>query len=56
MGNDLCISHRKCENNNEMFGILCNRPYEKSIIIKFEKQNTYLKKKKKGKKKKKILH
>ena len=48
MGNDLCISHRKCESNNhEMFGILCKRPYDKPVVVKFEKQNTYLKKKRK---------
>ena len=48
MGNDLCMSHRKCESNNqEMFGILCKRPYDKPVVVKFEKQNTYLKKKRK---------
>ena len=41
----MCASSRKCENNQEMFGMLCKRRYDKPIIVKFEKQCTYYKNK-----------
>lgn len=44
MGNNICASSRKCEGNTEMFGILCKRPYEKPVVVKFEKKDTYYKK------------
>jgi len=44
MGNNICASSRKCEDNTEMFGILCKRPYEKPLVVKFEKKDTYYKK------------
>ena len=27
--------------NGEMFGMLCKRPYEKPILVKFEKRDTF---------------
>ena len=44
MGNNICASSRKCEDNTEMFGMLCKRPYEKPLVVKFEKKDTYYKK------------
>lgn len=40
----MCASSRKCENNQEMFGMLCKRPYDKPVVVKFDKQCTYYKK------------
>ena len=44
MGNNICASSRKCEDNTEMFGMLCKRPYEKPVVVKFEKKDTFYKK------------
>ena len=43
MGNNICASSRKCQDNGEMFGMLCKRPYDKPVLVKFEKQDTYIK-------------
>ena len=51
MGNSICASSRKCQDNGEMFGMLCKRPYDKPILVKFEKKHTYTRKKKSRKKK-----
>ena len=50
MGNNICASSRKCEDNTEMFGILCKRPYEKPVVVKFEKKDTYYKKRRRSRK------
>ncbi len=52
MGN-MCATSRKCQDNEEMFGMLCKRPYDKPVIIKFEKQCTYYKKHKRKRSKSK---
>ena len=39
MGNSICASSRKCQDNGEMFGMLCKRPYDKPVLVKFEKKN-----------------
>ena len=44
MGNNICASSRKCEGNVEAFGMLCKRPYDKPVIVKFEKKDTYYRK------------
>lgn len=44
MGNSICASSRKCEGNAEMFGMLCKRPYDKPVVVKFEKKDTYCRK------------
>lgn len=50
MGNNLCSGSRKCEApTGEQFGMLCRRPYEKPILVKFEKKYTYCKKRRKRK-------
>ena len=41
MGNSICASSRKCEGNAEAFGMLCKRPYDKPVVVKFEKKDTY---------------
>ena len=51
MGNNLCSGTRKCEpSNGDQFGMLCRRPYERPLVVKFEKQDTYCKKNKKKRK------
>lgn len=56
MGNNLCSGSRNCEpTNNVQFGMLCRRPYDRPLIIKFEKKNTYCKKRKKRKTKSRKL-
>ena len=53
MGNNLCSGARKCEpSNGDQFGMLCRRPYERPLVVKFEKQDTYCKKNKKKSKRK----
>ena len=46
MGNNICASSRKCDGSHsaDPFGMLCSRPYEKDVVIKFEKKDTYYKK------------
>ena len=44
MGNNICASSRKCEDNTEMFGMLRKRPYDKPVVVKFEKKDTYCRK------------
>ena len=53
MGNTLCSGARNCEPSNaDQFGMLCRRPYERPLVVKFEKQDTYCKKSKKRRKRK----
>ena len=53
MGNNLCSGARNCEpSNGDQFGMLCRRPYERPLVVKFEKQDTYCKKSKKRRKRK----
>ena len=42
MGNSICASSRKCQENGEMFGMLCKRPYEKPVLVKFENETHLL--------------
>lgn len=46
MGNNICASSRKCDgsHNVEPFGMLCKRPYDREVVVKFEKKDTYYKK------------
>ena len=53
MGNSICASSRKCQENGEMFGMLCKRPYDKPVLVKFEKKNTYTRPRRKKKSRKK---
>tara|TARA_Y100000591_G_C21319995_1_gene445063 strand:- start:193 stop:366 length:174 start_codon:yes stop_codon:yes gene_type:complete len=53
MGNNLCSGARNCEpSNGDQFGMLCRRPYERPLVVKFEKKDTYCKKSKKRKRNK----
>ena len=53
MGNNLCSGSRKCEpSNGDQFGMLCRRPIDRPLLVKFEKKDTYCKKSKKRKKRK----
>ena len=50
MGNNFCAGHRKeCvyRTNPSSFGMLCKRPYEKDIVVKFETIYSANRKKKK---------
>ena len=50
MGNNLCYGYRKCEPcNGDQFGILCRRPIDRPLLVKFEKKDTYCKKSRKRK-------
>ena len=44
MGNNICVSSRKCQSfqSTDHFGMLCSRPYEKKIVVKFEKKRYIL--------------
>ena len=54
MGNNLCSGSRKCApSNGDHFGMLCRRPIDRPLLVKFEKKDTYCKIKRKGKRKKK---
>ena len=55
MGNNICASSRKCQDNGEMFGMLCKRPYDKPVLVKFEKRNTYTRPRRKKKSRKKRI-
>lgn len=46
MGNNICASSRKCESfqRTDTFGMLCKRPYDREVVVKFEKKDTYYKK------------
>ena len=53
MGNNLCSGSRKCEpSNGDQFGMLCRRPIDRPVLVKFEKKDTYCKKFKKRKRRK----
>ncbi len=54
MGNDICVFTRKCDTNSDMFGMLCKRPYDKPITVKFEKTDTYYKKRRKKSRKRRL--
>ena len=52
MGNNLCSGSRKCEpSNGDQFGMLCRRPMDRPLLVKFEKKDTYYKIKRKRKNK-----
>lgn len=52
MGNNLCSGSRKCEpSNGDQFGMLCRRPIDRPLLVKFEKKDTYYKIKRKRKNK-----
>ena len=54
MGNNLCSGYRKCEpSNGDHFGMLCRRPIDRPLLVKFEKKDTYYKIKIKRKRKNK---
>ena len=55
MGNNICASSRKCQDNGEMFGMLCKRPYDKQVLVKFEKRDTYTRPRRKKKSRKKRI-
>ena len=46
MGNNICASSRKCDGSHSagQFGMLCKRPYDREVVVKFEKKDTYYKK------------
>ena len=53
MGNNLRSGSRKCEpTSGDQFGMLCRRPYERPLVVKFEKKDTYFKKSKKRRRRK----
>lgn len=54
MGNDICVSRRKCDTNSDMFGMLCKRPYDKPITVKFEKTDMYYKKRRRKSRKRRL--
>ena len=49
MGNAMCAGGREHSTENS-FGMLCRRPYDKPIVIKFERVYTKKRKKKKRRK------
>lgn len=51
----MCASSRKCQDNGEMFGMLCKRPYDKPVLVKFEKRDTYTRPRRKKKSRKKRI-
>ncbi len=55
MGNNICASILKCQDNGEMFGMLCKRPYGKQVLVKFEKRDTYTRPRRKKKSRKKRI-
>lgn len=53
MGNNLCSGSRKCApTSGEQFGMLCRRPIDRPLLVKFEKKDTYYKKSRRRKKRK----
>ena len=53
MGNNLCSGSRKCEpTSGDHFGMLCRRPIDRPLLVKFEKKDTYCKKKSRKRKRK----
>ena len=53
MGNNLCSGSRKCEpTSGDQFGMLCRRPIDRPVLVKFEKKDTYCKITRKRKKRK----
>ena len=45
MGNNICASSRKCDGSRrtDPFGMLCKRPYDREVVVEFEKKDTYYK-------------
>ena len=53
MGNNLCSGSRKCEpTGGDQFGMLCRRPIDRPVLVKFEKKDTYCKKNRKRRRRK----
>ena len=58
MGNSMCTGSRECaykrnvdiNDNSATFGMLCKRPYDKEVVVKFEKIYTAPGRKKRKKK------